>query len=253
MTLLHWIYLPVKGMLTPHQRKSWMPPAGRALLVIVAVLVALAGRTAAAQEPAPDLFVTVRDVSGAGVPEIRVLVRDSGGSYVIARGVTDAAGVAEIGDVRLSEIRVAVEGSLPDGTPLRQTGQDAAGVALFLGFGAATLDVRVEPDGLVIPDPATMITLDPGFELPALDGTVVIVETAPIAPTVVLTRPEVPADTTGELSTHGPAETPGIAHDHPATPHVAASPLAFVLLIGALIALGLLGVAYLRVQQRGRP
>lgn len=240
-------------MVTPHRLKNRMPPAGRALLILVAVLVALAGHTAAAQETAPDLTVTVRDADDNGIADVVVLVRDGGGSQVIARGVTtDAAGVATIAGVSLSEVRVAVQGALPDGTPLRQTGQDARGVALFLTFGPATLDLRVEPDGLVIPDPATMIALDPGADLLAAGTPVIIVEAAPTAPTVAAPLPSAEIMAPDALEAPASPAAPVTAPDDPAPAQAGPPLVAVALLVGALIALGLVGVAYLRLQLRRR-
>ena len=59
--------------------------------------------------------------------------------------------------LRVGEIRVAVEGQLANGTTLYLPGQDSAGIRLTLGAPPTRLDLRVEPDGLLRPDPATMI------------------------------------------------------------------------------------------------
>jgi hypothetical protein len=52
---------------------------------------------------------------------------------------------------------VRVFGTLASGAQLYQIGADAPGVAVFLGPPPTTLDLRVDSDGMVLPDPATMI------------------------------------------------------------------------------------------------
>ncbi|NNJ13758.1 hypothetical protein EKD04_025885 [Chloroflexales bacterium ZM16-3] len=60
--------------------------------VMFSLLLALAHITPAqAQEPPPALVVTLRDVTGAGVPGIAVVVTDRSGATVLARETTGAA------------------------------------------------------------------------------------------------------------------------------------------------------------------
>ena len=79
-------------------------------------------------------------------------------------------------------VRVAVDGQPRGGPRLYQLGNDAQGVRVDLGQAPqpATLDLRVERDGLVLPDPGTMLTLEEGGPL--------IAETEPI-PTAALATP----------------------------------------------------------------
>ncbi|NJK32209.1 MAG: hypothetical protein HC927_07270, partial [Deltaproteobacteria bacterium] len=117
-----------------------------------------------------SLRVTVRDVSGQGIPDITIAIRTEDGQE-LAQARTDAQGTAAfegLGDV----VRVQVRGQPRGGPTLYQLGDDAQGVRFDLSQAnvTATLDLRVDHDGLVLPDPATMISLeqggpeaDPGF------------------------------------------------------------------------------------------
>lgn len=140
------------------------------LLVLGCLLVPNVGF---AQE-SPDLVVSLRDEYGGGVVA-DIVVRDATGRIEFARTGTDARGIATIAALPVSEVRVAAEGALPDGTPLFGRGEDALGVRVFLNAGSTRLDLRVDPDGAVVPDPATMIEQE-GIEIEPL-----AVPTAPIA------------------------------------------------------------------------
>src|SRR5205823_985556 len=93
-----------------------------------------------------------------------------------------------ISGLSIDHVRVTVTGRLLDGTRLRQPGQDAQGIALLLGPPPTRLDLRVDLDGSVRPDPATMIDLvpngppiaTPGAE-PPQDGRIVFPTSATVA------------------------------------------------------------------------
>ncbi|MFO7171065.1 MAG: hypothetical protein DIU80_023810, partial [Chloroflexota bacterium] len=99
-----------------------------------------------------------------------------------------ADGRAAFETLGASRVRVAVAGALPNGLRLYQPGEDAAG-ALVLAL-PAVLDLRVELDGLVLPDPATMVIPEYGA---AIDGALAGVPEAPAAATA-----------TGGAIVHGP-------------------------------------------------
>ena len=69
-------------------------------------------------------------------------------------------------NISVSQVRVRVLGTLASGAQLYQIGADAPGVAVFLGPPPTTLDLRVDSDGMVLPDPVTMI--DPVPHGPAI-------------------------------------------------------------------------------------
>ena len=103
--------------------------------------------------------VLVRDVSGNGVASVTIQINNTEGE-MLATTTTDANGGAFFPEIEATMIRVLVRGFLSDGTPLRQLGDDAEGIAFINDSPGLVLDLRVEPDGSVLPDPSTMITLD---------------------------------------------------------------------------------------------
>lgn len=230
--------------MTRLHHKAYRMHITRLVLVVAVLLVVSPGRITHAQESPPDLVVTLRDLEGQGVPQVRVLVRDGSGAQTIAQATTDAAGVATFPVVPLSEIRVVVAGTTAAGVALLQVGADARGVPLFLAFGPASLDLRVEPSGLVLPDPITMIAPDPGAELG-------VIEAPQSGPFVVATAPALQVEqSTGAIfvddaAPSGAPDTPTLAGEKPVTLLIAA-------VLMTLIAVGLVGVALLRAQLRGR-
>lgn len=173
----------------------------RMLTCVLLLLLVLLPATTLAQTH--SLRVTVRDVAGQGIPDITITVHTKDGQE-LAQARTDAQGTAafaELGDV----VRVLVRGQPRGGPTLYQLGDDARGVRFDLSQAkeTATLDFRVDHDGLVLPDPATMISLegdgpeaDPGFVLPTA-------ALATPAPLPVADR----ADATGIVSVAPPRET----------------------------------------------
>ena len=116
-------------------------------------------------------------------------------------------------NITVSQVRVRVLGTLVSGAQLYQIGADAPGVAVFLGPPPTTLDLRVDSDGMVLPDPITMIdpvpygpviaTHAPG---PDQDGRIVFPTSATYAarlgPTVAAAAPTSPMSGT-------PCDRPG--------------------------------------------
>lgn len=138
-----------------------MPPACRRKLMGTAALMLalLLPGVLRAQSGSPDLIVTVRDVAGSPLPGLRVQLHAEVGGPALADTITDALGQATFSGVTVAQVRVVVSGPLPDGTPLIHPDRDAAGIVLFLGPPPTRLDLRVEPSGMLVPDPATMIEL----------------------------------------------------------------------------------------------
>ena len=158
--------------MTTLQRQPLLILAG--LLALYLLLPSLA----AAQ--ANELRVSIHDADGQPVSGITVIVRSEGGQE-LARQTTSMEGIATFAGLPVV-VRVAVEGQARGGPALFQLGDDARGVRLDFGQAgdAPNLDLRVERDGLVLPDPATMITRE--------EGGPVVDETSPI-PTAVLATP----------------------------------------------------------------
>lgn len=148
-----------------------------ACVAVVLVLLALPGQVGA---QAHSLRVTLRDVRGAAVSGVTVIVRDADGQE-LTRQVTDSDGAASF-DALAGVVRVAVDGQPRGGPLLYHLGDDARGVRIDLDRAALplTLNLRAESDGLVLPDPATMLTLEEGGPL--------VSDTAPF-PTAALATP----------------------------------------------------------------
>lgn len=134
----------------------------------------------------PALIVTMRDVAGAPLPGVTVLVTDASGGTVLGRATTGVDGTAVFPSLPAQDARVTVVGLLPTGAPLTLVGKDARGIAIILGAPPARLDLRAEADGRVLPDPATMVSPDIGVPLTAIDE-------APLAATPTHTSALTPA------------------------------------------------------------
>jgi hypothetical protein len=129
-------------------------------MVFGCMVVLLVPAAACAQDSTPtipDLIVTVRDVRGAPLAGLTVQIRAGADTPALAQVHTDTQGQAVFATIGVSQVRVRVLGTLVSGIPLYQPGADAQGVALFLGPPPTTLDLRVDSDGMVLPDPVTMI------------------------------------------------------------------------------------------------
>lgn len=126
------------------------------------------------------LVVTVRDVRGGGIAGVSIIVRTEDGQE-LARQTTSVEGSVNFNDLP-TVVLVAVEGQPRGGPRLYQLGADLEGVRVVLDTNDAplTLDLRAEPDGLVRPDPATMLSLEEGGPL--------VVDASPI-PTAALATP----------------------------------------------------------------
>ena len=133
------------------------------LACLLASLGALLPAIAAGQTHA--LRVTLRNVSNRGLADVTIMLRGEDGQE-LARQRTDATGAASFDDLP-AVVRVAVEGQPRSGPPLYQLGDDAQGVRVQLAAGDAlvVLDLRVERDGLVLPDPATEVVREAGGPL----------------------------------------------------------------------------------------
>lgn len=126
------------------------------------------------------LRVTLHDVGGAGIAGISIIVRAEDGQE-LARQTTGDDGAVSFGDLP-GVVLVAVEGQPRGGPRLYHLGADRAGVRVVLDTSDAplTLDLRAERDGLVLPDPATMLSLE--------EGGPIVIETSPI-PTAAIATP----------------------------------------------------------------
>jgi hypothetical protein len=104
-------------------------------------------------EPATtDLVVTLRDEAGAGIADAAVVVRAAEGEAILATARTDREGQAQLSTLSTPIVRVLVRGQLPTGVALTLSGQDAAGIRVFLDNAPVRLDLRVADEGRVVPD-----------------------------------------------------------------------------------------------------
>ena len=209
------------------------------LVSLMVVWLALHGGVVRAQTQSPDLTVTLHDVAGAPLAGATVIVRDAGGSQTLAQAATDTNGSATFTHLMESQVRIAIVGTLPNGTRLYQPGNDAAGISFLLNPLPATLLLRSAPDGMIVPDPATMAR-ERG--VPVASG-VTAIPTAPIAPTVSVAQ-----------AVDQPSVAVAPAAGAPASPStMEASGLASAQLwfgVGALILLIGAGIGIIVVQRR---
>lgn len=126
------------------------------------------------------LRVTLRDSGGQAITGVSVSVRGEDGQE-LGQGSTDSVGEARFRDLP-AVVRVVVAGQPRGGPRLYQLGDDVQGVRIVLKPGAepTVLDLRAERDGLVLPDPTTMITREEGGPL---------VVDAPLLPTAAIATP----------------------------------------------------------------
>lgn len=179
-------------------RTTWLITLGR-LLVVAAVL--LLPDLANAQNP--SLQVTLRDSSGAAIVGVSLIVRTEGGEE-LARQVTDSDGAANFGGLS-GVVRVLIDGQPRGGPRLYQLGDDARGVRVDLDQAALplTLNLRAEPDGLVLPDPATMLSLEEGGPL--------VVDASPIPTAAVATPAPLPTTRRTAIAPSGTGSPEGEA------------------------------------------
>jgi len=148
------------------------------LLVIGLVVWLMSSSTALAQD-APDLIVTLKDINNVPLASATVIIRDSSGSRDIARATTDAQGVATFSTLMETDIRVVIQGRLPNGATYFQPGNDAKGIAMGLSTGTNRMNLLADTDGMIAPDPLTMSALEPGIPIATEGGP--IFPTAPVA------------------------------------------------------------------------
>jgi hypothetical protein len=145
---------------------------------LIVAWLAVHGGVARAQTQPPDLTLMLHDVANTPLAGVMVTVRDASGTRDLARAATDAQGVVTVASLTEREVRVAITGTLPNGTKLYQPGNDAAGISLLLDRAPATLELRSTADGMIVPDPATMAAVEPGIPIAT---NVAVIPTAPIA------------------------------------------------------------------------
>jgi hypothetical protein len=229
-------------------------------LLISFVVLAIPAAVAAQESTptTPDLIVTVRDVRGAPLPGVTVQIRAGVDTPILAQAVSNAQGQAMFATISVSQVRMRVLGTLASGAQLYQIGADAPGVAVFLGPPPTTLDLRVDSDGMVLPDPVTMIDPVPYGPVivspaPGPDGNGRIVfptsatEAARRAPTVAASAStsSMTSTTPASLAPVAPPAEAGAENPVPASTHLLNWGVgiggAFALLVGGFLLIRSLG------------
>ncbi len=98
------------------------------------------------------LTVQLLTVDRAPVPGVGVAVIDAAINHGLAQGTTDDRGQVRFPGLPPTEVRVRITGTLPDGTRLRHTRQDQAGIWVNLPGRDWLMDLRADSDGLIFPD-----------------------------------------------------------------------------------------------------
>lgn len=226
--------------------RSWLS------LWIGVVLALVLPAVVRAQAPLPALTVSLRDSADAAVVGAQVVVRTEDGRHDLQQAQTDVEGMAHLTNIPAQAIRVFVSGTLASGVALRLEGPDATGIAVFLGAPPTELFLRVEPDGLVRPDPVR-------HTAPVLDGPAVRVDEQaaiqatlwPEAPRPAAATAPTPALTPSPGATPAPAAVVAVGVGAPETTPLAADPPAPAWLPWLLLAL-LVGIGLLILWERRR-
>lgn len=171
-------------------------------------LIIILGSLFVTPETPPVLLVTLRDAQGAPIAGAAVTIIDLSGTTVLARATIDVAGEAQFAPLPVRDARVQVTGRLADGTPLRHSAADARGILVIFDSPPTRLDLRAEPDGTVMPDPATMIAPDIGVP-PAEAWPTATRALSPTTTPLSLATPTVPAATSPETTSF--LRIPGLA------------------------------------------
>jgi hypothetical protein len=161
--------------------------------------------------------ITLRDSSGAAIVGVSIIVRAEDGQE-LARQTTGSDGAVNFSDLP-GVVLVAVEGQPRGGPRLYQLGADLEGVRVVLDASDTplTLDLRAERDGLVLPDPATMLSLE--------EGGSIVLEASPIPTAAIATPAPLP---TSPRTAVTPSSTTA---DDQAPPYAGWVPLVTVLIV----------------------
>lgn len=175
-----------------------------------------------AQSP-PALVVALRDQAGHAVVGVTVLVRDQSGQRLLGEARTGLDGRATVEHVPVAEVRVAVRGEV-EGVSLVQRGDDATGLLVFLDAPTVTVELRVDKEGIVVPDPSM-------FVLEQALASSTAVPTAPLAATPA-TSTAMPPVIAGVV----PGASGGVSTPAPA-PRGGSGFLGLLLILGLLAAI----------------
>jgi hypothetical protein len=217
-----------KTLSRPRQKNAGLHMYWVALAFVAAILPTLV------LAQTHTLSVTIHDGAGQPLAGIDISVHSEDGRE-LARQTTGTNGKVAFGNLPTT-IRVLVSGQPRGGPRLYQLGADARGIRMHLEEGENQIDLRVEHDGLVLPDPATMLALDVGGPVVTPDATI---------PTLMVATPvPLPTVASGQATTVALIVTPPPSDEQTTADWV---PFATFLII--LLALGVL----LMLRRRSQP
>lgn len=196
------------------------------------------------RQDAPDLIVTLHSIDGAPLSGATVIVRDAHRDQNLARATTDAQGQATFPRISATDVRVAIQGQLSNGTRFFQPGNDARGIAMVLSVGTTRMNLLADVDGMIAPDPLTMAALEPG--IPVTTAQAAVFPTAPLPP-----RPTVTAiAAVTRVAAARPGAAGGVAPT--AAPVLGPGPIVIWLGAGLLVLLFGVGIGLIALMRRWR-
>ena len=122
------------------------------VVIVAAVMVLIGVSHGVSAQSQMTLSVVCRTVADAPLADIVVTVYDAQRDVTLAAATTQADGTVRFAGLPTQPVRVAVAGTLPDGTALRHTRQDGRGIWVNLPARDWRMTLRVDTDGLVFPD-----------------------------------------------------------------------------------------------------
>jgi hypothetical protein len=183
---------------------------GRWLLAIIGIMSSLIVPVPVAAQRGMNLIVRVWTVEDIPVSQVLIEILDAQTRKALWTGTTDGDGQVRFEHLLPTPVRVTVRGVRPDGTPLRQVGQDQEGLWVQLPSSDWVMELRVDEDGTVFPD------LD-ATGAGAVDG---LDATAIAHGTYALTLPTAPGATSSSIAATRPTltTTDAALAVHPTTP-----------------------------------
>lgn len=131
----------------------------RTLAPILIGLTWLALTAIPVEAQAPRMQVRVRDLRGAGVPGVVIMLDDAAGRTALARQATDAQGMATFADLPTTTVCLRLGGTLADGTPIRLSESsfaDRDALLVRTDVGSPLVALVLDAAGQVVIDPAAL-------------------------------------------------------------------------------------------------
>lgn len=158
------------------------------VLFVAAVMVLIGVSRGVSAQGQMTLSVVCRTVADAPLAGIVVTLYDAQRDATLAVATTQADGTVRFAGLPTQPVRVAVAGTLPDGTALRHTRQDGRGIWVNLPARDWRMTLRVDTDGLVFPDLGAADAGAPDAEAATAISEAVLGTVAALASSAVLPR-----------------------------------------------------------------